>query len=92
MFADLYDCHMKTKYANLSVSMTAFKKNPATVARLASAEPVAVLGHNKPFFYMLSPQLFEAMLEEIEDHHWSDLVRKRLAKKDDVVMVDLETM
>ena len=83
---------MNTIYAELSVSMTEFKKNPASVVRSATAEPVAVLSHNKPAFYMLSPELFAAMLEEIEDRHWSDLVRKRLAKKDDVVMVDLETI
>jgi len=62
------------------------------VVRSANKKPVAVLSHNKPAFYMLSPELFEAMLEEIDDRHLVEIARKRLATKDDVVMVDLETI
>lgn len=84
--------NMDTIFADLSVSMTEFKKNPASVVRSANKKPVAVLSHNKPAFYMLSPELFEAMLEEIDDRHLVEIARKRLATKDDVVMVDLETI
>ena len=33
-------------FADLSVSMTEFKKNPAEVLRSADDKPVAVLSHN----------------------------------------------
>ena len=83
---------MDAIYTDLSVSMTEFKKNPASVMRSAHNKPVAVLSHNKPAFYMLPPELYEAMLEELEDRHWTTIVRERLSTKNDVVMVDLETV
>ena len=81
---------MDTIYAELSVSMTEFKKNPAKIVRSADKKPVAVLNHNKPAFYMLAPELFEALLRELEDRELLELARQRLATKGDVVTVDLD--
>ena len=81
---------METIYADLSVSMTEFKKNPAKIVRSADKKPVAVLSHNKPAFYMLAPALFEALLEELDDKVLVEIARQRLASKDDVVMVDID--
>ena len=81
---------MDTIYADLSVSMTEFKKNPAKIVRSADKKPVAVLNHNKPAFYMLAPELFEALLRELEDRELVELARQRLATKGDVVTVDLD--
>ena len=72
---------MESVFANLSVSMSEFKKNPAAVLRESRNRPVAVLNHNRPAFYMIEPQLFETMLEQLADN---DLYRKaaaRLAEK-----------
>jgi antitoxin StbD len=81
---------MDTIYADLSVSMTDFKKNPAEVLRQAGQKPVAVLNHNKPAFYTLTPKLFEAILEELEDKELNELARKRLSTSDDIVMVNVD--
>lgn len=83
---------MDAIYADLSVSMTEFKKNPAEVLRTAGAKPVAVLNHNKPAFYMLTPALFEALLEELEDRELLEIARKRLQTNDDIVRVSLEDL
>ena len=77
-------------FADLSVSMTEFKKNPAKVMRSADNRPVAVLSHNKPAFYMLAPELFQALLDELEDKELVKIARQRLATKDDIVYVDIE--
>lgn len=81
---------MDTIYANLSVSMTEFKKNPAKIVRSADRKPVAVLNHNKPAFYMLAPELFEALLEELDDKELVEIARQRLSTKDDIVTVDID--
>ena len=81
---------METIYANLSVSMTEFKKNPAKIVRSADKKPVAVLSHNKPAFYMLTPELFEALLDELDDKDLVELSRQRLATKNDVVVVNID--
>lgn len=81
---------MDTIYADLTVSMTEFKRNPAKIVRSADKKPVAVLNHNKPAFYMLAPELFEALLKELDDKELIELARQRLATKGDIVTVDLD--
>lgn len=81
---------MDTIYADYSISMSEFKKNPAQVLRSAGEKPVAVLSHNRPAFYMVTPRLFEALVEELVDRDLVDIVRKRLAQKADAIEVDLD--
>jgi len=58
---------MDAIYADYSISMSDFKKNPAQVLRTAGEKPVAVLNHNRPAFYMVTPKLFEALVQEVGD-------------------------
>ena len=58
---------MEAIYADVTISMSEFKKNPAAVLRDAKSKPVAVLNHNKVSFYMIEPALFQTMLEELSD-------------------------
>ncbi len=81
---------MDTIYAEYSVSMSEFKRNPAQVLRAAGEKPVAVLNHNRPAFYMVTPRLFEALVEEMADRNLMNLVRQRLAHKDSAVEVDID--
>jgi len=81
---------MDTIYADYSISMTEFKKNPAQVLRTAGEKPVAVLNHNRPAFYMITPKLFEALAEELSDRDLVELVRQRLARKDTAIEVDID--
>lgn len=84
--------NIETIYADLSISMSEFKKNPAQVIRVAGEKPVAVLSHNRPAFYMLTPKIFKALLEELADRDLPELVRQRLAQKDQSVEVDIDTV
>jgi antitoxin StbD len=83
---------MDAIYADLSISMSEFKKNPAHVLRTAGERPVAVLSHNRPAFYMLTPQLFEALIEEVADLDLNALVRRRLQQRDDAIEVDIDAI
>ena len=80
---------MDTIYADYSISMSEFKKNPAQVLRSAGEKPVAVLNHNRPAFYMVTPKLFEALVEKLIDLDLVELVRQRLAHKDTAIEVDI---
>jgi antitoxin StbD len=77
--------HIDTIYADLSVSMSEFKKNPAQVLRTAGDKPVAILNHNRPAFYMVTPKIFEALVEALADRELTELVRQRLTQKDQAV-------
>lgn len=81
-----------TIYADLSISMSEFKKNPAQVLRVAGEKPVAVLNHNRPAFYMVTPKMFELFIEALADKDLTELVRQRLAQKDQSVEVDIDTV
>lgn len=83
---------MDAIYADYSISMSEFKKNPAQVLRTAGEKPVAVLNHNRPAFYMVTPKLFEALVEELSDRDLAELARQRLANKDGAVEVDIDSL
>jgi len=83
---------MQTILADVTVSMSEFKKNPAAVLREARQRPVAVLSHNKAAFYMVEPELFQALMDELADRELLDKVRARLADKHKAVEVDLDEL
>ena len=83
---------MDAIYADFSVSMSEFKKNPAQVLRTAGEKPVAVLNHNRPAVYMVTPKLFEALVDELADRDLIELARQRLARKAEAIEVDLDQL
>jgi len=70
--------------------MSEFKKNPAQVLRTAGEKPVAVLNHNRPAFYMVTPKLFEALVDELAERDLVELVRQRLTRKGTAFEVDID--
>jgi antitoxin StbD len=56
---------MEHVLAARSVSITELKRSPSAVLEQAGSEPVAVLNHNRPAAYLLSPRVYEAMLERL---------------------------
>lgn len=83
---------METILADITVSMSEFKKNPASVLREARNRPVAVLNHNKAAFYMVEPHLFQAMMEELADQELHRKVLSRMAEMANAVEVDIDTV
>ena len=83
---------METLMTQQTVSMSEFKRNPASVLRAANRRPVAVLSHNKAAFYMVDPALFEAMLDQRADRDLENLVRSRLTQKAQAISVDIDTV
>ena len=81
---------MQTIFTDITVSMSEFKKNPASVLRAANGRPVAVLNHNKAACYMVEPQLFQAMVEELADQDLYRTVLARVAEKKHAVEVDID--
>ena len=77
----------ETILSDLSVSMTEFKKNPNNALRESGGRTVAVLSHNKPVFYMVPPERYEAMLEELDDLQLVRLVKERIKQKGRAVEV-----
>jgi antitoxin StbD len=81
---------MEAIYADVTISMSEFKKNPAAVLRDANRRPVAVLNHNKAAFYMVEPALFKAMLDELADRELHRKVLARVSERAKAVEVDID--
>lgn len=83
---------MEAILADVVVSMSEFKKNPAAVLRVSNNRPVAVLNHNRAAFYMIEPRLFEAMMDELADQDLYHKATSRLANKARAVEVDIDEL
>lgn len=83
---------MQAVLTNLAVSMSELKKNPAKVVRDAGGEPVAVLNHNKPAFYMIDPVMYEEIMEKLADIELLPLLTERLARKGEAIEVDIDDL
>jgi antitoxin StbD len=79
-------------FADVTISMSEFKKNPAAVLREARSRPVAVLNHNRAAFYMVEPALFEAMLEELADQELGRTVLARMGERARAIEVDVDAI
>ena len=81
---------MQAIYADYCVSISEFKKNSAQTLRSAENKPVAVLSHNRTAFYVVTPALFEAMVDALADLELAELAEKRMTQIDQAIEVDIE--
>ncbi|WP_432668464.1 type II toxin-antitoxin system Phd/YefM family antitoxin [Pseudomonas umsongensis] len=68
---------MQSVLADVAVSVSELKKNPSAVLSGAHGCPVAVLNHNRVMGYMVPADVFEAMMERLDDLDLAELVRAR---------------
>ena len=58
---------MEQILTNRSVSISELKRSPSAVLANANKEPLAILNHNKPAAYLLTPQLYQKLLERFAE-------------------------
>lgn len=81
---------MKEILTRMATSISEFKKNPNLEVKKAEGEPFAVLTNNKPSFYVLSPEHFEALCEQLWESDITPTVLNRLQNLDDTVKVNID--
>ncbi|WP_440091832.1 type II toxin-antitoxin system Phd/YefM family antitoxin [Pseudomonas syringae] len=79
---------MQNIFADIAVSVSELKKNPSAVLSGAQGLPVAVLNHNKVMGYMVPAEVFEAMMERLDDLDLAYLIKARQHEKPVSVDVD----
>ena len=79
---------MQNVLASIAVSVSELKKNPSAVLGSADGEPVAALNHNRVMGYMVPAELFESMLERLEDLELAEIARSRSGEKGIPVSLD----
>ena len=81
---------MQNILADLAVSVSELKKNPSAVLSGGHGLPVAVLNHNKVMGYMVPAEIFEAMMDRLDDLDLADLIKSRQHEK--AVPVDINDL
>jgi antitoxin StbD len=79
---------MERLYARASVSISELKKNPTRIINQSEGAPVAVLNHNKPSAYIIPAEVFEALMEKLEDYELCRVVKEREQEPTVQVSVD----
>ena len=72
---------MDAIFAEHTIGVTELRESPSRILKQAeeSDEAVAILNHNKPAGYIVSPRMMAAMLDAIADRLAEDRARPRLA-------------
>ncbi|HBM09591.1 antitoxin [Pseudomonas sp. 10B238] len=79
---------MQSVLADVAVSVSELKKNPSGVLAGAGGMPVAVLNHNRVMGYMVPAELYEEMMERLDDLELIEVVKARSGENSIPVSLD----
>ena len=80
---------METVLAKYSASITELKKHPESTLKHAGKNVVAIFKSNKPAAYLVPAEIYENMMERLEDYELGLIIREREHEKPDAVEVNL---
>ncbi|MEQ9903110.1 type II toxin-antitoxin system Phd/YefM family antitoxin [Pectobacterium aroidearum] len=75
--------------SDTSASVSELKKNPMATVNAGDGLPVAILNRNQPAFYCIPADLYEKMLDALDDNELVKLIGER--KNQPLVDVDLDS-
>lgn len=78
--------------AEVGVSISDLKRNPAAVVEAARSQQVAILNRNKPVAYVVSPEAWKRILDVVEDRRLEDVVADRLANPGKLIEVAIDDL
>lgn len=73
-----------------AASITELKANPMKVVASAQGEPVAVLNRNEPAFYCVPADVYEALMDKVENIELLAIAEER--KHEESVRVNLDDL
>jgi antitoxin StbD len=77
---------------NQSINISEFRKNPNKSVSKADAGLLAVLTHDEPSFYVMSPAVFENFAEIISDLEVASKLKKRVPEIGKAVPMKIEDL
>ena len=84
---------MQPILANYTASITELKKSPTQILEQAGSEAVAILNHNVASAYLVPSELYEKMMDIIDDYHLSKIVEERLNyNEEDLIEVSIDDL
>ena len=83
---------MNTILSNYTASITELKKSPTKLLHSAHGEPIAILNHNRPEAYLIPADVYECLIESLEDIDLAEIVKARRAEKSQAVEVNIDDL
>jgi len=77
-------------FAETTASVSELKKNPMGTVAAGEGAPVAILNRNAPAFYCVPADIYEEMLERLDDIHLNKIADTR--SKQRVVKLKLDDL
>lgn len=72
----------------VTASISEFKKNPMRIVAAGEGFPVAILNRNKPAFYCIPANVYEVMMDKLEDLELNALADAREGQPEIEVNID----
>ncbi len=76
--------------ADVGVSISDLKRNPAAVVAEARLHQVAILSRNKPVAYVVSPEVWDHILDMFDERKLVREAQEALEEDGDDVVIDLD--
>ncbi len=83
---------LESIYANKTTSITEFKKNPQSLIDAAHGEAIALLNRNKTAAYIVTPEVYERLLEMAEDLELGRFYEERKHEKTNSIEVLIDDL
>jgi antitoxin StbD len=83
---------MQQILAPFSATISELKKNPTALLNQAQGEAIAIINHNLPTAYLVPANVYEQLLEKLEDYELGQIVKERQAEKHLAIEVSLDDL
>ncbi len=83
---------MRQVLADCSASISELKKNPTALLNEADGAAIAILNHNKPTAYLVPAEMYEFLIEQLDDYELTKLVESRRGDLSEAVEVNIDDL
>ncbi|MBH0058208.1 type II toxin-antitoxin system Phd/YefM family antitoxin [Pseudoalteromonas sp. SWXJZ94C] len=83
---------MRQVLADCSASISELKKNPTALLNEADGAAIAILNHNKPAAYLVPAEMYELLMEQLDDYELTKVVESRRGDLSQAVEVSIDDL
>lgn len=83
---------MNTLLADCATDIAELQTHPLDILEQAQDSAVVILNNNQPTAYLLSAQLYECLLDQLDDQFLAQLIQQREAEKPQAIKVSLNEL
>ena len=79
--------------ANYTTSISELKKSPSSIIENANGQSIAILNHNRASAYLVPSEVYEKMMDMLDEYYLIQEVKERLNYKDnELIEISLDEL